>query len=201
MIGFALVIFIWCPSFSNAEKAAPEVVYKPMRPAVESKAGEGVLPPPDDFKALPDPFLSYLVRKGQQEAALREQEKRRLKEAEQKRLDAQKRLETLRAAAEEKLRQMREPKTELQKLNISQLTLTAIIQSNGKSWAMVRDEKGMGYILKKGTLIGTMGGRVSKISGTKKSVEIKEPYLPKNAVKVEDNPVPVEIKLPDELFD
>ena len=63
----------------------------------------------------------------------------------------------MKAAATEKLRRMREPRTELQKLELAQLTLTAIIRDGNKSWAMVRDESGMGYILKKGTAIGTMG--------------------------------------------
>ena len=104
----------------------------------------------------------------------------------------------MKADAAERLRQMQEPKTELQKLNLHQLLLTAIIQSPEGEWAMVRDEKGMGYILKKGTAIGTMGGRVAKISGPQKKVIIKEPYLEK---EIEIKYKTVFIELPDEVFE
>ena len=171
--------------------AAPDVVYKPLRPPKDLKAGNDTLPPAVDLKNLPDPFLSYLVRKVRDGRALKELEK-------QKQIDAEKKLAKKKAAAAEKLRRMREPRTELQKLNLAQLTLTAIIQDGSKSWAMVRDESGMGYILKKGTAIGTMGGRVAKISGVQKKVVINEPYLEKELhIKYK----PKVIELPDEVFE
>lgn len=171
--------------------AAPDVIYKPPRPSKDLKAGSKPSPPRTDLKNLPDPFLSYLVRKVRDEAALKELEK-------QKQIDAEKKLAKRKAAAAEKLRRMREPRTELQKLNLAQLTLTAIIQDGRKSWAMVRDESGMGYILKKGTPIGTMGGRVAKISGIQKKVIVNEPYLEK---EVQIKYKPVVIELPDEVFE
>jgi len=80
-----------------------------------------------------------------------------------------------------------EPKTELQKLEISNLTLTAVIKGEVKNWAMVRDPKGRGYFLKKGTKIGTGRGEVDKIECIEtetdfgkesvRKVIIKEPYL------------------------
>ena len=79
------------------------------------------------------------------------------------------------------------PKTELQKIEIFNLTLTAVIKGEGKNWAMVRDPKGRGYFLKKGTKIGTGRGEVDKIMCVEKEthfglesvrkVVIKEPYL------------------------
>ena len=175
--------------------AAPDVVYKPSRPPKDLKAEKDTLPSPINLKNLPDPFLSYLVRQVRNEAALRE--KNRL-DAENKLKQEQQKLAKMKAAAAEKLRRMREPRTELQKLNLAQLTLTAIIQDGTKSWAMVRDEKGMGYILKKGTAIGTMGGRVAKISGVQKKVIVNEPYLEKELhIKYK----PVVIELPDEVFE
>ena len=175
--------------------AAPDVVYKPSRPPKDLKAEKDTLPSPINLKNLPDPFLSYLVRQVRNEAALRE--KNRL-DAENKLKQEQQKLAKMKAAAAEKLRRMREPRTELQKLNLAQLTLTAIIQDGSKSWAMVRDEKGMGYILKKGTAIGTMGGRVAKISGVQKKVIVNEPYLEKELhIKYK----PVVIELPDEVFE
>ena len=49
----------------------------------------------------------------------------------------------------------RKPRTYLETLDLSQLELTAIIKSPKGSWAMVRDSKGLGHVIKKGTPIGT----------------------------------------------
>ena len=190
-----LSIVLWIVAFSllgpDGVHGASDVVYKPLRPPKDLKAGNDTLPSSVDLKNLPDPFLSYLVRKVRDESALREQEKR-------KQIEAERKLAKEKAAAAEKLRKLREPKTELQKLNLAQLTLTAIIQDGNKSWAMVRDESGMGYILKKGTPIGTMGGRVAKISGVQKKVVVNEPYLEKELhIKYK----PKVIELPDEVFE
>ena len=179
---------------------APEVIYKPAQPpkSLDSDSTKKNLPPPVDLRNIPDPFLSYLVMEGRNQAALQELERQKLLD-----LEKQRKLEALnlakqKAAALKKLREMREPRTELQKLSLAQLTLTAIIQDRGKAWAMVRDETGMGYILKKGTAIGTMGGRVAKISGVQKKVIINEPYLEKEIyIKYK----PKVIELPDEVFE
>ena len=188
-------IFAFSMLWLDGVHAAPDVVYKPSRPPKDLKAEKDTLPSPINLKNLPDPFLSYLVRQVRNEAALRE--KNRL-DAENKLKQEQQKLAKMKAAAAEELRRMREPRTELQKLNLAQLTLTAIIQDGSKSWAMVRDEKGMGYILKKGTAIGTMGGRVAKISGVQKKVIINEPYLEKELhIKYK----PKVIELPDEVFE
>ena len=188
-------IFAFSMLWLDGVHAAPDVVYKPSRPPKDLKAEKDTLPSPINLKNLPDPFLSYLVRQVRNEAALRE--KNRL-DAENKLKQEQQKLAKMKAAAAEELRRMREPRTELQKLNLAQLTLTAIIQDGSKSWAMVRDEKGMGYILKKGTAIGTMGGRVAKISGVQKKVIVNEPYLEKELhIKYK----PKVIELPDEVFE
>ena len=189
------VCIVWACSlilFSSGESfGVPSVVYKPMRPPKDLNADENAVPTLQDLKTLPDPFLSYLVSKGRNEVALREQEKMKRKAAELK-------LAKLKEAAAEKLRRMREPRTELQKLKLHQLLLTAIVESPKGEWAMVRDEKGMGYVLKKGTAIGTKGGKVAKISGLRKEVIIKEPYLEKEIhIKYKS----VVIELPDEVFE
>lgn len=193
MLFLSIVLGIFTLSLIPPDRvqAAPDVVYKPSRPQKDLNAEKERLPSPVDLKNLPDPFLSYLVRRSRVEAAQKESEKHKRRAAEEK-------LAKMKAAAAEKLRRMREPRTELQKLNLAQLTLTAIIQDRNKSWAMVRDESGMGYILKKGTAIGTMGGRVAKISGVQKKVIINEPYLEK---EVHIKYKPVVIELPDEVFE
>ena len=193
MLFFFIVLGIFTFSIipAGGVYATSDVVYKPSRPAKDLTAENHTPPNPIDLKSLPDPFLSYLIRRSRDQAALKEHERHKQREAEKK-------LENMKAAAAERLRRMRDPKTELQKLNLSQLTLTAIIQDGSKSWAMVRDEKGMGYILKKGTAIGTMGGRVAKISGVQKKVIVNEPYLEKELhIKYK----PKVIELPDEVFE
>ena len=139
-----------------------------------------------DLRNLPDPFSSYLVREGKRASIEWERERR-------KRLEAENKFKRKKIAAAERLRELQEPKTELQKLNIGQLTLTAIICTETEAWAMVRDERGMGYILKKGTFIGTKGGSVNRIvreivktpygNEYVRTVIIKEPYL-ENEVKI-----------------
>ncbi len=132
---------------------------------------------------LPDPFLSYFIKAqkslNKQEAEKRRRQKLALDREKQRQLTAAKRLEAL-----------REPYTDLQKLELAQLTLTAIVSTTGKAWAMVRDKMGRGYILKKGTFIGTNGGVVKEIVWKVKKdlfgkqyvrkVLIKEPYLSKD---------------------
>jgi len=191
-LSIVLGIFLLFDPLPQGVHGASDVVYKPPRPPKDLNAAKETLPPLVDLKNIPDPFLSYLVKRGRDEAALKELEKQKQREAEQK-------FAKRKADAAEKLRQMQEPITDLQKLEIGQLTLTAIVDGPNKSWAMVRDESGMGYILKKGTRIGTKGGMVAKISGSKKSVIVKEPYL-ENEVDIkwkEREP----IKLSDEVFE
>ena len=195
---FTGILLLFSQASPHGAHAAPEVVYKPSRPPKDMEALKNTLPPPIDLKTLPDPFLSYLVRQGRDEAARKAMEKQKQLDAAEMRKQAELKLASMKAAAAEKLRRLREPRTELQKLNLAQLTLTAIIQDGTKAWAMVRDEKGMGYILKKGTAIGTMGGRVAKISGIQKKVIINEPYLEKELhIKYKQKV----IELPDEVFE
>jgi len=66
------------------------------------------------------------------------------------------------------------PKTYLETLDLSQLELIAIINGPKGNYAMVRDSKGLGHVVMRGTAIGTKGGVVDKI--TDKEVIIKEQY-------------------------
>ncbi len=89
--------------------------------------------------------------------------------------------------AAEMLKKLREAKTELQTIKLSELTLTAIIKADDKIWAMVSGPGGRGYILKKGTFVGTEGGIVEQVVYEDKKtpfgvepvrkVIIKEPYV------------------------
>lgn len=66
----------------------------------------------------------------------------------------------------------KEPRTYLETLELSQLELIAIIESPKGNWAMVRDGKGIGYSIRKGTAIGTRDGVVAEING--KEIVVKE---------------------------
>lgn len=58
----------------------------------------------------------------------------------------------------------RKPRTYLETLDISQLDLIAIIVGPKGNYAMVRDAKGLGYVIKKGTPIGVHDGVVYQIN-------------------------------------
>jgi Tfp pilus assembly protein PilP len=71
-------------------------------------------------------------------------------------------------------KQRRKPKTYLETLDLSQLELIAIVAGPMGNYAMVRDSKGIGHVIIKGTAIGTDGGVVDRI--TDREVVIKEEY-------------------------
>jgi Tfp pilus assembly protein PilP len=68
----------------------------------------------------------------------------------------------------------REPRTYLETLEISQLTLSAIVLTNTGNWALVRDSKGDGHTIKVGTPIGRKRGKVIKILD--REVVVRESY-------------------------
>lgn len=66
------------------------------------------------------------------------------------------------------------PLTPLQKIDINQVSLVGIIVSPKGNMAMVQDASGKGYIITKGTDIGTSFGKVAKI--LKNKVVVKEEF-------------------------
>ncbi len=66
------------------------------------------------------------------------------------------------------------PVTPLQKYDLSQLKLVAIIVGAGDGSAMVQDSEGKGYIIKKGVYVGTNYGKVKAV--LKDRVIIEERY-------------------------
>jgi type IV pilus assembly protein PilP len=57
----------------------------------------------------------------------------------------------------------KKPRTYLETLDLSQLTISAIMLTKAEDWALVRDSKGDGHVIKVGTPIGRRGGRVTEI--------------------------------------
>jgi Tfp pilus assembly protein PilP len=60
-------------------------------------------------------------------------------------------------------KEKKKPRTYLETLDLSQLNLSVIVVSPKGKWAMVRDSKGLGHVIKEGTGIGTNGGVVHEI--------------------------------------
>lgn len=75
---------------------------------------------------------------------------------------------------EAKEKEKPKPRTYLETVGLSQLELIAVMVGPKGNWAMVRDSKGTGHVIKPGTRIGTEGGTVYSI--TDKAVIIREEY-------------------------
>jgi len=71
-----------------------------------------------------------------------------------------------------KKRKKRLPQTPLERIDISQLKLVGIILASSGNRALVEESTGKGYVIKKGTYIGTNSGKVVKIN--KQTVIVEE---------------------------
>jgi Tfp pilus assembly protein PilP len=72
----------------------------------------------------------------------------------------------------EQEREKEAPRTYLETLDLSQLTITAIVLGSQERWALVQDSKGEGHVIKIGTSIGRKRGQVIKI--LEKEVIVRE---------------------------
>jgi len=71
--------------------------------------------------------------------------------------------ETVSVAVGKKKIKRRKPLTPLERINLSQLTLVGIIQASSGNRALVQETTGKGYVVKKGTYIGTNSGKIVQI--------------------------------------
>lgn len=164
--------------------AAPDVVYKEKRPERELKVEEQTSPEKDEAKkeekakyvynpiGKTDPFISFLTKAGAGGSGGTSVSGR----------DAELQGEELIAN--------KEPLTELERIELPKLTLTAVVKGKNKVWAMVIGPKGRGYFLEKGTKIGTHNGVVDEIVYDEKKTDfgvetirkviIKIPYMNRN---------------------
>ena len=76
--------------------------------------------------------------------------------------------------AKKKERKKRLPQTPLERIEISQLKLVGIILASTGNRALVEESSGKGYVIKKGTYIGTNSGKVVKIE--KETVFVEEEF-------------------------
>ncbi len=67
------------------------------------------------------------------------------------------------------------PSTPLERFDLSQLTVKAVIWGNERPRALITDPSGKGYIISEGTPIGKNSGRVIEIEDNK--VVVKETYV------------------------
>jgi type IV pilus assembly protein PilP len=68
----------------------------------------------------------------------------------------------------------RKPLTPLEKLDLSQLKLVVILRAQSGNRALVEEDSGKGYVIKKGTYIGTHSGKVAEILSDRIIVEEEE---------------------------
>jgi Tfp pilus assembly protein PilP len=151
--------------------AGPEVIYKKARPQQDVTKEKQYFYRP---LGKVDPFAPFIIKgeEGSKDFGVDDLTRKKTKRL---------------AAMERLLQKLKEPKTELQRIGLSKLTLTAIIKGKTKTWAMVSDENGRGYRLEKGTYIGKNGGVVDKIISEEQNtafgrqsvrkITIKEPYI------------------------
>ncbi|MBW2515263.1 MAG: pilus assembly protein PilP [Deltaproteobacteria bacterium] len=71
-------------------------------------------------------------------------------------------------------RKKRVPRTPLEKIDLSQLKLVGIVTASSGNQALVEESNGKGYVIRKGTYIGTNAGKVVEIENDK--VIVAEEY-------------------------
>lgn len=64
-------------------------------------------------------------------------------------------------------RKRRVPRTPLEKIDLGQLKLVGIVMASSGNKALVEESNGKGYVIKKGTYIGTNAGKVVQIESEK----------------------------------
>ena len=70
-------------------------------------------------------------------------------------------------ASKKSKRKRRTPRTPLERIDLSQLKLVAIVLASSGNRALVEESSGKGYVVKKGTYMGTNSGKVVKIEKNK----------------------------------
>jgi type IV pilus assembly protein PilP len=79
------------------------------------------------------------------------------------------------AGGSKKIRKIkRAPRTPLERVDLSQLKLVGIILAASGNRALVEESSGKGYVIKKGTYIGTNGGKITEIQ--KEVVYVEEKF-------------------------
>jgi type IV pilus assembly protein PilP len=99
------------------------------------------LPEPYNSKGKPDPFLPFIKSKAERESDKEKNVNRRI------------------------------PRTPLEKVDFSQMKLTAIVQSPAGNFGLIEESTGKGYVVSVGTFIGVNGGKIKQILDDRLVVE------------------------------
>jgi type IV pilus assembly protein PilP len=170
LISFTIfTTFLFSVFFMNMQSlyAGPDVTYKEARPRMGmeevQKQSEYFYNPKDK----PDPFAPFVIN---QEVALQQLQQGATVSDQLMQMLSQ-------------LEDLKKPRTELQRIDLADLILTSIVSGNGKATAMVQGPNGMGYILKKGTLIGKNGGKVDQIVSEETKTDLGNQFIRKVVIK------------------
>lgn len=186
-----VLVVLWAGFAVHAAQTAPSKA-SPKKTMKIAEQEEAKSAQPSEYVYDPegktDPFDPFIVKKSGTVSQL------------EKRSEHDKELQK----ALEQLKALKQAKTELQTIPLAAVSLTAIVKADDQVAAMVKGpEGGKGYMLKKGTYIGTNGGVVEEIVDEERmtdlgkqlirKVVIKEPYLDDNRKISYRN---VELKMP-----
>ena len=175
LAGLALCVTLF--GFNASWAAAPDVVYKEKRPERALKIEKQTSPEKDESQkeekvkyvynpaGKTDPFISFLSKSGSGGSGGTK-------------------LSGKDSDPQEELIASEEPQTELEKIEIPKLTLTAVVKGKNKVWAMVIGPKGRGYFLEKGTKIGTHSGVVDEIVYDEKKTDFGVETIRKVIIKI-----------------
>ncbi len=173
LVGWLTIAFLllWAGPLTGA---TPESSEKRPPEAEEGASVEEVekVPYSYDPEGKTDPFDPFIVEKTADLTQIREGDA------------AGEKLRKMLALMEE----MKRPRTELQKIPLSAIQLTAILKTEGKSVAMVKGPEGAkGFMLEKGTKIGQNAGVVEEIISEEQMTDLGKQLIRKVVIKELDD--------------
>jgi type IV pilus assembly protein PilP len=168
-----------------AKKDETVSAQKPI--AQPAKAKKPAIQPKSDISALKQPVPQAKPRKvaakTAKEAPDESSEDTKMAAVESRRYSAQGRIDPFEPLFKKKRgeakvwrpkRGQRVPRTPLERIDLGQLKLVAIVEARSGNKAMVEESSGKGYVIEKGTFIGTNAGKVVSIDMNK--VLVKEEF-------------------------
>ena len=161
----------------SAQKPTPQPA-KAKKPAIQPKSDISVLKQPVR-QAKPRKVAAKTAKAAPDESS----EDTKMAAVESPRYSAQGRIDPFEPLFKKKRgeakvwkpkRGQRVPRTPLERIDLGQLKLVAIVEARSGNKAMVEESSGKGYVIEKGTFIGTNAGKVVSIDMNK--VLVKEEF-------------------------
>ncbi|MGD8519629.1 MAG: pilus assembly protein PilP [Desulfobacterales bacterium] len=160
-----------------AQKPKPQPA-KTKRPAIQPKSDISILKKPER-QAKPPKVASKTAKTASDDLS----DDTKMAAVEPPRYSAQDRIDPFEPLFKKKRgeakvwkpkRGQRVPRTPLERIDLGQLKLVAIVEAKSGNKAMVEESSGKGYVIEKGTYIGTNAGKVVSIDMNK--VLVKEEF-------------------------